>query len=287
VTKSMPKVGSIGRAETFVLSVGAAYLAPAVMPNVGIDYNYFFIMVLVLFAWFLLKWGPVRSLTSVGSGLEIVLGSVAIAGIYSYKVITQTRLGLLDMLIIFAGFVLAFYGFKAFRLFWVPTTYGIALLAGYQVQAVVPNFVLLQDWMASIMASAMRILGVSAVLSGQYVQLTSPSGPLLLNVEGDCTGVQGMIAFGLLSTMSVLDIKTKPTRLVPVFLIGFLGVFLINIVRLLGVFLAFEYFGADVGNSVHVYLGYTLFIVWVLAFWNIAFKYLLPKVPSHVTAMLT
>jgi hypothetical protein len=28
---------------------------------------------------------------------------------------------------------------------------------------------------------------------------------------------------------------------------------------------------------VHVYFGYTLFIVWVLVFWSLAFKYLMPK----------
>jgi hypothetical protein len=28
---------------------------------------------------------------------------------------------------------------------------------------------------------------------------------------------------------------------------------------------------------VHVYFGYTLFIVWVLVFWSLAFKYLVPR----------
>jgi len=48
-------------------------------------------------------------------------------------------------------------------------------------------------------------------------------------------------------------------------------------VRLFGVFLAFEYLGVDAGTQVHVYFGYTLFIVWVLVFWSLAFKYLMPR----------
>jgi exosortase/archaeosortase family protein len=267
----------IGRAEAFVLSVTAAFLAPSAIPNVGIDYTYFFIMVLVLFAWFMLKWPNVKSITARGGLVEVGLGASAIAFVYGYKIFTHTRLGLLDMLIIFGAVVLAFYGVKSFKLFWVPTTYGIALLAGYQIEAVTPNFVLLQDWMAGVMTSSMHLLGIGATLSGQYVTLNSSSGPLLLSVESDCTGIQGIVAFGLLSTMSVLDLKAKPMRLAVVFVVGFIGAFLINIVRLIGVFLAFQFLGPSIGDQVHVYFGYTLFIVWVLIFWSIAFKYLMPR----------
>jgi exosortase len=250
---------------------------PAAIPGVGIDSVYFFIMVLVLSAWFTLKWNSVNSMSHRGNLVEIAIGAAVVASIYAYKVTIQTRLGLLDMVIIFGGLVVAFFGFRAFKLFWVPAAYGIVLLAGYQLEAVLPNFVLLQNWMAAVMASAMRAIGISATVTGQYVQLNSTTGPLLLNVEGECTGVQGILAFGLLSTMSVLDIKAKPARLAVIFAVGFIGAFLINIVRLFGVFLAFEFLGVDAGNAVHVYLGYSLFIVWVIVFWSIAFKYLLPR----------
>jgi exosortase/archaeosortase family protein len=88
------------------------------------------------------------------------------------------------------------------------------------------------------------------------------------------------------STMSVLDMKTKPARLAAVLAIGFIGAFLINIVRLFGVFLAFEFLGSDIGNMVHVYLGYSLFIVWVLVFWSVAFRYLSPP-PNKASEVLS
>jgi exosortase/archaeosortase family protein len=71
-------------------------------------------------------------------------------------------------------------------------------------------------------------------------------------------------------------VKIKFSRLVPIFAIGFLGAFLINIVRLFFVFVTYEYLGVTAGESVHVYLGYGLFILWVLVFWNLAFRYLSP-----------
>lgn len=275
----------ITRAQALVLSVSAAFMAPGLIPGVGIDITYFFIMVLVLFAWFLLKWNSVSSLSHRSSFLEIIIAAVGVGSIYGYKEFTQTRLGILDMLIIFSALVVGFYGFRAFKLFWVPATYGIVLLAGYQLENVIPSFVLLQNWMAGVMASSMNAIGISATLSGQYVQLNSASGPLLLNVESDCTGVQGILAFGLLSTMSIIDIKVKPARLIPVLVLGFVGAFLINILRLFGVFLAFEFLGSDIGNMVHVYFGYTLFIVWVLIFWSVAFKYLVPRQSPALTSV--
>ena len=123
----------ITRAQALLTAVAFAFLLPGAIPGVGIDFTYFFIMVLVLSAWFMLKWNTVNALPSRGTTLEVILGSVVIASIYSYKVLNATRLGLLDMLIIFGALVVAFYGLKSFKLFWVPTTYGIALLAGYQL----------------------------------------------------------------------------------------------------------------------------------------------------------
>jgi len=267
----------ITRSYAFLIALVAGFLAPIAIPGVGIDYPYFFIMTLVLFAWFTIKWSSVKALRRKGNLLEIILGIVIISVDYAQNIFFGSRLGLLDMLFIFCGVVVAFYGVKSFKLFWVPTTYGIVLLLGYQIESVAPNFVALQNWMAEVMASSMRLLGIKAAVTGHVVYLNSGSTTLGLNVEGDCTGVQGILAFGMLSTMAVLDIKAKMSRLVPLFVIGFVGAFLINIVRLFIVFVAFEYLGTSIGAEVHVYMGYLLFIAWVMVFWSIAFRYLMPR----------
>jgi len=264
----------ITRAQAFILSIAAAFLAPGAIPGVGIDFTYLFILVIVLLAWFVLKWTSVNSLALRGGLSEILIGGVAVASIYAYKLFTQTRLGLLDLVVIFGGLVVGFYGVRAFKLFWVPAAYGIVLLAGYQIENITPNYVALQDWMAGLMSSSMQAVGVSSTVSGHVVVLNSGANSLALDVEGDCTGIQGILAFGLLSTMALLDTKPKLSRVIPLFVVGFVGVFLINLLRLFGVFLTFEYLGVDAGTAVHVYLGYTLFIVWVLVFWSLAFRYL-------------
>lgn len=264
------------RAYAFVACIAAAFLSPTLIPGVGIDYTYFFIIALVLLAWFSIKWSAVKSQQAKGGLFEIVLGVAIVVALYTYKISAGAEFGILDFTILFSALALAFYGIKSFRLFWVPAAYGVVLLFGYQIENLTPNYVAMQDWMAGLMASAMSAIGISSTVSGHTVILYSGAGPLALDVEGDCTGVQGILAFGLLSTMSVLDIKPKVSRLIPIFAIGFLGAFLINIVRLFMVFLTFEYLGVGAGNAVHVYAGYSLFIVWVLVFWSFAFRYLSP-----------
>jgi exosortase/archaeosortase family protein len=265
----------MSRPNAYLLALAVAFLIPLAIPNVGIDYTYFFIFILVFFAWLIMKWNSFESLTNKSKFLETVVGLSMVGAVYADKIALSSREGLLDMVIIFSALALAFFGIRSFKLFWVPALYGVVLLLGYQVENDIPNYVALQDWMAGLMASGMSALGVSSTASGSIVALNSnSSSPLLLNVESDCTGIQGVLAFGVLSSMALVDVKAKPSRLIPIFVIGFVGVFLINILRLFLVFVTFEYLGVSLGNTVHVYAGYTLFVVWILVFWSLAFKYM-------------
>jgi len=130
----------------------------------------------------------------------------------------------------------------------------------------------------------MRVLGIGASVSGHLVVLNpNGSSPLYLDVQSDCTGLQGILAFGMLSIMALLDLKPKISKLIPLLVVGFAGAFLINILRLIVVFLTFEFLGADAGTTMHVYFGYVIFIAWVMVFWTLAFRYLAPRsaaVPS-------
>ena len=274
----------LSRPSVYLIALFAAFLAPSIIPGVGIDYTYFFIFILVFVAWLIMKWDSYSALTNRSTLTEIVIGMAGVVAVYAYKIASGTRLGLLDMVVIFAALALAFFGVRSFRLFWVPAVYGIVLLLGYQVENAIPNYVALQDWMAGVMAASMSALGIASTTSGHIVALNAnSSSPLLLDVASDCTGIQGVLAFGVLASMALVDVKAKPSRLIPLFIVGFVGVFLINILRLLIVFLAFDFLGVSVGNTVHVYAGYTLFVVWILVFWSLAFKYIAPR-PAAVVA---
>lgn len=264
------------RPNAFLAALAAVFLLPAMIPGMNLDYPYFFILAIVLMAWFTMKWDAYRHLQEKGERAEVVMGLGLILADYAENAYLHSTVGLVDLLILLSGVVLVTYGFHAFKLFWVPIAYGVVLLLGYQIENNIPNYVVLQDWMAGLMASSMRVLGVSASVTGHIVALNSGTNTLLLSVESDCTGIQGVLAFGVLSTMTLLDAKPKKSRLIPLFVIGFAGVFAINILRLLIVFLTFEYVGVSIGTTMHLMAGYLLFVVWVLAFWSFAFRYLTP-----------
>lgn len=265
------------RLNTFIITLAAWFLLPTLIPGIGLDYPYFFILAIVLFAWFIMKWDVVKSITSRSGWAEVVLGLAVIAADYGLNLARSSTVGLIDLLVIFLASVVTVYGLKALRLFWVPVLYGVVLLAGYQIENNIPNYVAMQDWLGGVMVISLRALGIGATVSGHLVAINMANGtPLTLDIQSDCTGLQGILAFGMLSTMTLLDLKPRMSRLVPVFAIGFLGAFLINIARLLIVFLTFEFLGVDAGTTVHFYFGYVLFIIWVLAFWTLAFRYLSP-----------
>jgi len=269
---------NLSRETYFALTLAVGYMLPLAIPDVGIDYPYFFVTVIVLLAWFMMKWDSVKSITRRSARGEVVAGLAIIAADYAFNALRSSSVGILDLIIIFLGSVVAAYGFKSLKQFWVPAAYGLVLLAGYQIENLTPNYSALQNWLAWVMASSMNIVGIGAQVSGQYVTMNLPNGtPILLSLEGSCTGLQGILAFGMLSTMALLDIKPRLSRVIPIFAIGFIGAFLINIVRLFVVFLTFEFLGVDAGNAMHVYFGYLIFFVWVFVFWAFAFRYLVPR----------
>ncbi|MDA4123997.1 MAG: exosortase/archaeosortase family protein [Thaumarchaeota archaeon] len=265
------------RAHAFVLSIAATFLLPLAIPGVGLDYEFFIITVLVLLAWFIFRWDRIKEISRRSGKAEVFLGSTLIVADYAFNALRQSSVGIVDLLVIFVGAIIASYGIRSLKFFWVPATYGIILLLGYQIESLTPNYVVLQSWLAGVMASILNAVGVGSTATGHVVSMTAPDGTrLLLDVSGPCTGLQGILAFGMLSTLALLDLKPKMSRTIPIFAIGFAGAFLVNIVRLLAMFLTYEYLGVDAGAFVHIYIGYFVFIVWVVAFWAIAYRYLGP-----------
>jgi len=265
------------RDKIFAIFLLVGFLLPEGIPSVGLDYPYFFLLSIVLIAWFIMKWDSVKQITARSQPFEMVLALGVIGVLYAFKAYEVARFGLIDLIVVFLGAVVFTYGLRSLKLFWVPVAYGLVLLAGYQIETYTPNYVSLQNWLAGVMVGGVSLFGIAASASGTIVTLHVPNQtPIMLDITGECSGLQGILAFGLLSTMALLDFKPRRSRLVPIFLIGFLGAFLINILRLLVEFLTFEYGGISAGETMHFYFGYVVFIAWVLVFWAIAFKYLAP-----------
>ena len=272
-------------AEFFVVAFVASLLLPSLLPTVTENLTWIFVVVITLCAWLIIKWDALKVLKKRSNMWEVALGVGAIAAIYAENYALHKEVGLIDMALIVAAITVAFYGFRSARFFIVPAAYLVILIAGYQIESSLPQVTGLELWEAGLMTSFMRSLGIHATLSGNVVTLPTPTGPLALQVANACTGIKGILAFGTLSSMAVLDIKVSYRRLVGILAIGFIGTFLIDLVRLASIFVTFFYIGVSAGETMHIYLGYTLFIAWVLIYWGISFRYLIPR-PAPVQATL-
>lgn len=257
------------RERAFALCIVAAFLLPFVVPGLGLSALSAFTVILILVAWVILEWHKLEEIRRSDGVASILLGAGLMLADYGWNIVNHSNLGLIDMLVLFVGLAVAFYGIRAVRTFVLPSVYVLVLILGYQIEYHIPSVASLETFIASLMASMMQGIGVQAMVTGNIVSLNG--GSILLQVDGPCTGLQGILAFGMLASMALLDARPKLSKLIPLLAVGFLGAFLVNFARLALIFLSFQFLGTEIGSTMHAYMGYLLFLAWVLVFWNFAF----------------
>jgi exosortase/archaeosortase family protein len=208
---------------------------------------------------------------------------VLASGIYAFNIARNFfdisggfhGIGLFDMLIAFIAVCIAFYGLRGLKRFTLPTAYLTIMVVGYQLEFAVTEVAFLENFLAHLMASILNAFKITASANNNLVALYSRQGNLYyLLVDAPCTGIKGMLAYGALAVLMILDVKAPYKRKIFWTMIGLAGTFLVNILRLLSIFLAAYFLEIATAMAIHTYLGYSLFIIWVMAFWTIAFKYM-------------
>lgn len=281
----------ISRQYLFLLFLLLAFFNPVTLLMTGTSLTFIVVVPCTLLIWLVARWDSIAEISETSKLLEKLLG----LGIYVLDIAynlyrryilgipkspSDVGFGLIDMLIAFIGVCIAFYGLRGFRHFKLPTAYLVVLIVGYQLEYSISEVAFLQNFLANLITSVLNILGISTSVNGNLVTVQRVGQPLA--IDADCTGVKGILAYGSLAVLMILDVKATKKRKALSTAIGFIGTFLVNILRLLTIFLVVYFFGIDAGMAVHTYLGYSLFIVWVLLFWTIAFKYLLKPIESHL-----
>jgi len=276
----------INRAYVFLIFVMLAFFAPLFL--FGTSLTFIVVVPFTILVWFLARWQEIVKVEKRGKLSEIVLGSV----IYASNIVRNALgfsegfqgIGLFDMLIAFIAVCIAIYGFKGLKEFILPMTYLSILIVGYQLEFAITEVAFLENFLAHLMASLLKVFTITASSNSNIVTLYSRQGNLHhLLVDAPCTGIKGMLSYGSLAILMILDIKATYRRKLLWTAIGTIGTFIINIIRLLSIFLAAYFLEIDAALTIHTYLGYSLFIVWVLIFWTIAFKYMVPSKPIKLS----
>lgn len=119
---------------------------------------------------------------------------------------------------------------------------------------------------ASLMSIILKTLGMN--VTTQYpniVTLHTANGPIPAILTWGCVAGSSIV-FSIILIVFLLEETAQPRTKLLWAAIGILGTFIINIIRVTIIFLSWQFYGFEVGEKVHWYLGYALFITWLALF---------------------
>jgi len=131
----------------------------------------------------------------------------------------------------------------------------------------IPNF-------TSFIASLLRIIGMDVAQSSSnqnVITLYSLKGPISFIFLWGCVGFSSVFVFSVILIVIMLEDPSNTKTKAIWSILGVLGIFIVNIIRLVIIFVV-SYFSGYEYLTVHLYLGYILFMVW-----NVIFFYLFSK----------
>jgi len=100
--------------------------------------------------------------------------------------------------------------------------------------------------------------------------MTAPSGEAAILIDARCSGIHSLTIFTAIFLIMLFEARKRLRwnyRTGLVTLIGIFGTYFINILRIIIVISLYYFYGGEVGEPVHNYLGYIMLILWIPVFW--------------------
>jgi exosortase/archaeosortase family protein len=124
---------------------------------------------------------------------------------------------------------------------------------------------------ASLLVSILRILGINANLqylgSIPLISFRSLAGHLVItSFVYWCLGVFSVLVFSIIIVVVLVEDPSGWKIKLLASVLGVLGTFALNIVRITIIFLTDYFYGAEAGATVHYIIGYALFSAWLAVF---------------------
>lgn len=137
---------------------------------------------------------------------------------------------------------------------------------------------ILVDWVVPtevrFIAGMLRPFGIDAAVSSDAVIITRDGITTTLNISWNCVGWQSFIMFGLTLLTGLQGPFSRRSKLECV-LLGFMSIFLVNLVRMSLVGIIAVYFGRTAAIIFHDYGGTVMVILWLALFWYLSYSYIL------------
>lgn len=127
-----------------------------------------------------------------------------------------------------------------------------------------------------MVAVVLTAMGFSVAVTKEYVVL-GQTRPFLAEIVWNCIGWQSLLFFAITAFIGLQGDKYTNLSKLKAFVIGVLGTFLINILRIVVVVLVAYKFGQFPAIVVHDYGSILAVIAWLFVFWWFTFTFVLEE----------
>jgi len=216
--------------------------------------------------------------------IQKILGVTVMAGsFFVYYVVVLVFLdaafyGVANYVVYLLGLFLIFFEFPTLKEAFTPFFLIVAATSSSFISVwLKPYLSPFTNDFAHIILSILRALGMNANLNYYggipVLTLSSLSGK---TVGGafvyECIGVQSVLIFSIILILILFEDPSGSKVKIVFSIVGLLGTFALNIVRVTIIFLTDYFYGTTVGGTVHYVIGYALFSAWLAFFFYIYSK---------------
>jgi len=213
-------------------------------------------------------------------GFQRVLGLlVAVASFFLYYALipffeSPAFYGGVNYAVYILGLFLIFFEFSALREAFTPIFLVVASTSASLVSMWLEHhFSWYIPYFMSLLVAILNVLGVRATIHDPYViVLQTAEGPLSLGFVWGCVGVSSMLIFSIILVVTLFEESASPRTKLLWAVAGVFGMFVVNVIRVVIIFLADYFYGFDVGAKVHYFIGYVLFLLWLVIFFYVFSK---------------
>ena len=126
-------------------------------------------------------------------------------------------------------------------------------------------------------AVILAVLGVEVAVTREYVVLSGSSQPFIAEIVWNCIGWQSVLFFVITAFIGLQGDRYTGLSKLKALVIGALGTFWINIIRIVVVVLAAYYFGQNFALILHDYGSILAVILWLFFFWWFTYRFVLEE----------
>lgn len=218
------------------------------------------------------------------NSIQKILGSILVVGsFFIYYVVTLMYPGATfytpaNYTVYLFGLFLIFFDFSALKEAFSPLFLIVAATSSSFIAKWLKPFLSpYANDIAYIVVNILRVLGVDANISyfsnTSIIAFRSLSGKMIYGAfVYECLGAYSALVFSIILVVILFEDPGRLKVKLAYAIVGLLGTFALNILRVTVILLVDYFYGAEVGGTVHYVIGYALFSAWLGIFFYIYSK---------------